>query len=498
MEDIQARWSNLQGMFERMNLTETDITASICRESFYEFLVEFWDVMVPERMIDNWHIKYLCDILQEMAERVFKGLSKTHDLIVNVPPGQTKSTIFSVAFPAWTWIRFPTARHICGSHAYDLGMDLSRKCRDIVLTTERRDHKSSYADCFPDIRMKDDQNTKGYFANTMGGMRKSVTAGGKSPIGFHAHFLIIDDPIDPQKAVSEVEIKTANDWMNETLPSRVIDKRITPIILIQQRLHQNDQTGNWLSKSKSEGDLLHICLPADCSEFEVKPKGINSRYRDDLLDPIRLPRSVLKQIRMKGEYAYASQYGQNPVPLGGGMFRVDRIRIDRPPIDRYLRKVVRYWDKAATAGDGAYTVGAKIAKDTDGKFWILDIVRGQWDSSERERTIAQTAEMDGRKVQVGVEQEPGSGGKESAEATVRMLAGYWVRLDRPSGNKALRADPFSSQVNAHNVSIAKGEWNHDYIEELRYFPMGTFKDQVDASSGGFNMLEIVRTRVGAF
>ena len=180
------------------------------------------------------------------------------------------------------------------------------------------------------------------------------------------------------------------------------------------------------------------------------------------------------------------------------MFRVDRIRIDQPPADHNLRRIVRYWDKAATAGDGAYTVGAKIAKDADDKFWILDIVRGQWDSSERERTISQTTQMDGRKVQVGVEQEPGSGGKESAEATVRMLAGYRVRLDRPSGDKALRADPFSSQVNAHNVSLAKGVWNHDYIEELRYFPMGTYKDQVDASSGGFNMIETAKVRVGVF
>jgi predicted phage terminase large subunit-like protein len=98
--------------------------------------------------------------------------------------------------------------------------------------------------------------------------------------------------------------------------------------------------------------------------------------------------------------------------------------------------------------------------------------------------------MDGHKVIVGVEQEPGSGGKESAENTVRNLAGYVVRVDRPSGDKAQRADPYSTQVNSGNVYMVKGEWNRAYIEELRFFSLlnSKEKDQVDASSGGFKLL----------
>ena len=219
---------------------------------------------------------------------------------------------------------------------------------------------------------------------------------------------------------------------------------------------------------------------------------------DDLFDPLRLPRSILKESRvLLGEFGFSGQYGQNPVPLGGGMFKVERIRIDDAPADNNIKRRVRFWDKAGTAGGGAYTVGTLLGVDSDNRYWVLDVVRGQWDSSEREKVIQQTAEADGKTTIIGLEQEPGAGGKESAEATVRRLAGFRVRIDRPTGDKALRADPFSSQVNSNNVFLKRADWNSDYLEELRFFPASTYKDQVDASSGAFNLLCAKKKRVGA-
>ena len=179
------------------------------------------------------------------------------------------------------------------------------------------------------------------------------------------------------------------------------------------------------------------------------------------------------------------------------MFKTDRIVIDDQPHETRMKKRVRFWDKAGTAGGGAYTVGALLGIDSDDRYWVLDIVRGQWDSSERERGIEQTAHLDGKKVVIGIEQEPGSGGKESAESTVRRLAGFRIRVDRPTGDKAWRADPFSSQVNGHNVSIARADWNNIFLEELRFFPASTYKDQVDAASGAFNLIASIPKKVGA-
>jgi predicted phage terminase large subunit-like protein len=127
----------------------------------------------------------------------------------------------------------------------------------------------------------------------------------------------------------------------------------------------------------------------------------------------------------------------------------------------------------------------------------LDVVRGQWDAYDRERIIRLTAEADGRPVEIGIEQEPGSGGLESAQNTVRNLAGFTVFKDRPTGDKATRADPFVVQVNGGNVRMLKGEWNRDYLNELLYWPNSKYKDQVDASSGAFLRLCQVKRRIGA-
>ena len=149
---------------------------------------------------------------------------------------------------------------------------------------------------------------------------------------------------------------------------------------------------------------------------------------------------------------------------------------------------VRYWDKAGSEGVGAFTVGVRMHKLANDTLLIDDVIRGQWASEERERIIKQTAQADGQNVIIGIEQEPGSGGKESAEATIRNLAGFSCFKECPTGDKIFRADPFSVQVNNGNVQMLVGDWNHTYTEELRFFPFSTYKDQVDASSGAFNRL----------
>jgi predicted phage terminase large subunit-like protein len=236
--------------------------------------------------------------------------------------------------------------------------------------------------------------------------------------------------------------------------------------------------------------------------YEVKPRSLRRKYVDGLMDPVRISRKVLQEARGQlGEYGYAGQFGQSPVPMGGAMFEVDKLVIAprAPSRDRFKRgKLIRFWDKAATHEAGAWTVGVLIGEDIDGNIWILDVIRFRKGVTERERIIRQTAEIDGRGVWIGLEQEPGSGGKESAQATVRNLKGWVVKLDRPTGDKAIRAEPFAAQVGAGTVYIVTANWNVSYIDELRHFPESTYKDQVDASSGGFNIVATKKTRVGAF
>ena len=134
--------------------------------------------------------------------------------------------------------------------------------------------------------------------------------------------------------------------------------------------------------------------------------------------------------------------------------------------------------------------GVKIGKDTHNRFWILHAIRGRWEAAEREQIIKNTAIADkaahGLLIKTKIEQEGGSGGKESADNTIKNLAGLRVSKDRPTGDKALRADPFAAQVNVGNVYMVPAVWNNDYLSEMEFFPNSTFKDQMDASSGAFN------------
>ena len=463
--------------------------------SLYEFLELFWDEVSVDDFKPNWHIKVLCDELQVMAERVGRDKPKKHDLIINIPPGTTKTIICSIMFPAWCWTRWYWMRHITASYSATLALESAEKSRDLI-------RSDKFRSLYPDIAIKDDKDTKSNFSCVKriynkeglpvgvknGGNRYSTSVGG-TLTGFHGHILIIDDPLNPQQAASEKELENANRWMEQTLPTRKTNKAVSATILVMQRLHQDDPTGRAIEKKKAK--IKHICLPGqirDYSDF-IQPPSLADNYKDGLLDPVRLDWNVLKELESDlGQYGFAGQIGQNPAPPGGGMFKIENISVIDDLAVVNIARTARYWDKAGTQDGGAYTAGVKMSLLRNGKFLIHDIVRGQWGTDRREHLIWKTAVADTQTVRIGIEQEPGSGGKDSVLASIRNLAGFSVHADRPTGDKIFRADPFSVQVNNGNVMMMPGAWNKAFLDELEMFPNGTYKDQVDAASGVFTML----------
>ena len=478
-------------------LDKASLIRSITRESLEEFVREFWDTIIAEEMRWGWHMTEMCDQLQEIAERVFKGEPKTHDLLCNISPGTTKSTIFSIMYPAWVWTNMASARFICVSNNDRLAMTFSRKMRSIV-------ESDKYRASFPEIKLVKDQNTKGMFANSEKGSRMSIGTGG-NPIGEHAHFLIVDDPIDPDtaSAITGIEMEAVNQYLRETLPQRKVDTEISVTLMVMQRLKEDDPAGQMLEigRAKDKEDkakgidnpacVRHLCIPATL-EYDVIPKRLEKFYTDGFMNPAKLGARVLahKLIEVGGEYAFAGQFGQSPVPRKGGQFKVDRFHYDSPP--RHWKNRIRYWDKASTKDGGDYTAGPLLGEDMHGRFWVLHVKRGQWDTHERDQIIVSTAQSDGVEVKIGLEEEGGSSGKDASLATIKKLAGFSVFADRPTGDKATRAVPYSDQVNGGNVYLAPeepgDEWHKAYVGELRLFPRGKNDDQVDGSSGGFKDL----------
>lgn len=475
------------------------ITRELCNRSLFKFMSVMWTEVSSEDFVPNWHIEFLCKELEEVAYRVAAGEKKKYDLIINIPPGTTKTITCSIMFPVWCWTKWPKLRFIAASYSSDLSLESAEYARDMI-------RSETFKAIYPDLSIKEDKDTKGnykimsretlkdtnYTRLIPGGNRYSTSVGG-TLTGFHGHLLIVDDPLNPEQAASEKELVKANRWVSQTLSSRKVNKAVTTTILIMQRLHQDDPTGHWLSKKKQ--NVKHICLPGEIRNYPktLQPESVRDKYVDDLLDPVRMPWHVMEDMEADfGQYGYAGQVGQDPSPPGGGMFQIDNfIAVTQLPRPNQILKKVRYWDKAASEEKDrsqSYTAGVLVYQLVDMRWIVMDVKRGMWATHQRERIIRAVAEVDGTDTRVFIEQEPGSGGKESAEATITNLAGFACYADRPTGDKELRADPYSVQVNNGNFRMMKGDWNFQFLDEHRLFPYSTHKDQVDAAAGAFNQL----------
>lgn len=339
-----------------MNITPHQAKAELCKRSLFRFVQEFWHVVSPEDPVWNWHIEYLCNTLQEDLLRVCKVIHtdpltkketvlkdrepKLHDGIANVPPGSSKSTIYTIMAPAWLWTVDPTIKVLTASYSADLAIDHAVKSRDVIQSDKYRLY-------FPHIEIRADHNNKANYKNTKLGERYATSVGG-SITGFHAHVIIIDDPINTKQAASEAELETAISFMDSTLPTRKINKEVTFTQIVMQRLHELDPTGHWLKKKGKQ--IRHVCLPAILSEL-VSPPELSAFYIDGLMDAKRMPRKVLEEMLIElGSYNFAGQMGQAPAPEGGGVWQKWIIPVpDRDfPNPSELEKYGTDWDTAYT------------------------------------------------------------------------------------------------------------------------------------------------------
>ena len=474
MEALRIAENQIRAELQRRELDrvrhDAEAIRTKCRE-FAQFVRAAWHVLEPNNpLLWNWHLDAMCQHLQAIS----RGLIEPR-LIINVPPGSSKSMIVSVLWQAWEWgpCGMRSIRFLSTSYEEKNVTRDTRKTRDLIMS-------EWFQALWPDVKMVRAGETS--FANSDTGSREGTPF--SAITGKRGDRFIIDDPHSLDGAESETERDKAVRRFIEGGQNRLNDQTRSAIVVVMQRLHENDLTGALLGRSLG---YVHIMIPM---EFEPSrrcqtPLGWADprSYDGELMDPRRMPPLAIERLKEDNDYMWAGQYQQRPAPREGGMFKVDKIVIvDAVPaggID------VRGWDIAgSTRKKSPFTVGGKL-RAVGGLIYITHVARARAEIAEAEQLIVDTIEDDGLGVRQSLPQDPGSAGKsQKFHISVRLLNANFT-FSPETGKKEDRAIPFASQVNAGNVRMVRGPWNDALFHEMRNFPNSTFKDQIDALSRSY-------------
>lgn len=295
---------------------------------------------------------------------------------------------------------------------------------------------------------------------------------------------LIDDPIKSREEAHSLLMrdKTWN-WFTDDFFTRFSEN--AALLFIMTRWHVDDPLGRMLEMKQEFPNLEVMHYPALAEEDEP-----NRKKGDALFPELKSKEFILARKAVQTAANFESLYQGNPTVQGGTLFPIEKFIIRTDPLHPdEVKRSVRYWDKAGTQDGGAYTAGVLMHHLKNGRWCVSDVYRKQVDVWNREKDIKSIAEIDkiawGPHYEVWIEQEPGSGGKESAQRTIANLAGMTCKADRPRGDKELRAEPYAAQVQGGNIEVMKKSWTKIFMDEHEYFPNGKYKDQVDAASAAF-------------
>lgn len=440
------------------------------------------------RLESSWYLGAVC----EHATAILTG--QLPRVVVTQPPGTLKSMTWCVLFPAWTWLHHPAVRFLIGTHdLQNAGRD-AQYCRKLI-------RSRWYQDTFrPAWGLADDQDAKLYYQNTKGGHRLAVSTGG-STAGKKGHILLVDDVHDAKGVWSKTERDGAKEWFRLGFSDRMMNFRTGAIAVIGHRVHKDDLAGELIAEGWPEfklpeewSDNLRKTWPVavkleDGREVRTDPRTTEGEF----LRPSRFGlKEKLQRVQDSGQVQYAAKHQQEPKSREGLMFDPGKVRI--VPTYPAGTVAVRYWDTAASEEESAcYSSGVLMGRTPAGRYVIVDVKRGHWNPTDRNRWMRNLGLEDMRRPGMDFrrlywEKGASDSGLERDQILARSLAGIPCAADRAKGPKVVRAEPLSSQWEAGNVDLVEGDWNAGYLARMSEFPQSDDKDDTDATSGAFNRL----------
>ena len=459
-----------------LSLTRADVDRErVRRRGLREFVRLAWPLVEPAQLQWSWHHDAMCEHL----EAVFAD--QIESLVINIPPGMSKSLICSVLFPAWLWTQRPDWRWITASYSGDVALRDARKSRTLI-------ESDWYRARWPEVQLPNDASASkavGSYYTTAGGMRFSTTVRG-SVTGQHADCHVIDDPHDPAGVASVAELEATIAWHRETMATRFRDPKHPRKVLVMQRLHERDLT----SELVREGATV-LCLPMRFEREHPHQWARDPRVEEgELLQPDRYSAPAVAKLETKlGPTAAAAQLAQRPAPAGGGTFKSEYF--------------AQRWTHLPSGGVWTISVDAAFKKTDDSDYvaiqawlnvgtthYLVDQDHGRMGFAE---TCTRLAAFCARYPQAtGKLIEDKANGPAIIDALKSKLMGL-VPVE-PEGGKEARAQAVEPLWAAGNVVIPDehhahyddgrvgAPWVAAYVAEHLAFPRGAHDDQVDAST----------------
>ncbi len=461
-------------------LSNRDFEA-LLREDLSSFIQFAFAVIEP---YSNYHHSAHIDLIADNLMKNYHG--NIRNIIINMPPRMMKSLSASVAYPAWILGKAPQTKIMCVSYSEDLARDLSMKTQKLM-------QSKPYQAIFPHTKLSAKRQTLLECHTTSGGGRYAVSTGG-AIAGLGADIIIIDDPIKPSDANGK-RLESCNRWFSENIYQRLNNKNTGSIIVVMQRVHENDLTGFLLEQQTA---WEYLCLPAIALTDESYPLeggGIYQRKQGQALHPEREAIEQLNLVKADlGSYVFAGQYQQQPAPAGESIVKhawFSTYQEHELPAPHDFNLIIQSWDTAMTTHDASdYSVGMTIGMIKQGdikRYYVLDIVRKKMEYPELLNCIRGWLQSNkNHKYKKVIVEDAGSG-----KAIIQSLRheGKSLYAYKPTADKHTRLISITDILESGFVYLPKkAPWLDDFLLEITRFPNAKHDDQVDALSQGLNWL----------
>ncbi len=446
-------------------MQEWGLEAELGSRSLHDFIKMSWGQVEPSQpFIDSWHVGVLAEHYQACAN------GEIDRLVVNLPPGMSKSRITCVFFPSWAWIKNPGLRWMFAS--YDIGLTM-RDASDSLDLMQSAWYKKRWGDKF----MLPKVSPIGNIENGAGGWRFATSVDGKA-VGRHADIQGIDDPLKP-KDLTKVALEDTKRWLQNTMASRWRKPGLNCRILIMQRVHTDDTAAHMLAEG-----AVHVCLPMEYVprvQVESKWGGDPRTVEGELLCPERFDDKAVAMLKKEmGGMVASAQLQQDPVPEGGAVFKLAWFKTWKV-LPAKFAQIIMSWDCTFKGTDASDFVVGQVWGRVGGEYWLIDQVKGRWTFSETVAQIRKFIRKHPKAIKKIIEDK--ANGSAVIDTLHKEISG--IIAVNPEGGKEARANAVQPFFEAGNVYIPDAkvvDWVDDYTTEMCKFPLGKNDDQVDSTS----------------